>query len=160
MSTEIDRGIDWQTIARALATPFDPSDVEWRPSGKAGPNQRVSLVAYVDARTVQDRLDEVVGVGGWSFDWSPVVVAGNEVQAAKGTLTILGVSKSDIGTASNWEASKGAVSDALKRAGVQFGLGRYLYALPAVWVTLDSDGKVPDETLAQIRKRLAARIAA
>ena len=152
--------IDWETIGAQLAAPFNPDEVEWRLSGKAGANVRTSLVAYVDARTIQDRLDEVVGVGGWSFDWTPVVVEGGEVKAAKGTLTILGVSKSDIGTASNWEASKGAVSDCLKRAAVQFGLGRYLYALLAAWVTLDKDGKVPDETLATIRKKVAARIAA
>jgi hypothetical protein len=73
---------------------------------------------------------------------------------------IYGVSKSDVGTASNWEASKGAVSDALKRAAVMFSCGRYLYSLPAVTVTLDAQGHVPEETLAQIRKRLAARMIA
>jgi hypothetical protein len=152
--------MDWQTIARALAAPFDPADVDWKPAGKTNSGARVSLVAFVDARVIQNRLDEVVGVGGWSFDWTPVAVEGGEVKVAKGTLTILGVSKSDVGTASNWEASKGAVSDALKRAAVLWGVGRYLYGLPAVTVTLDAQGHVPDETLAQIRKRLAARIAA
>ena len=102
----------------------------------------------------------MVGVGGWSFDWTPVVVEGGEVKAAKGMLTICGVSKSDIGTASNWEASKGAVSDCLKRAAIQFGLGRYLYALSAATVTLDAKGHVPAETLATTRKKLAVRIAA
>jgi hypothetical protein len=152
--------IDWTTIGAQLAAPFDPADVDWRPSGKAGANQRTSLVAYVDARVIQNRLDDVVGIGGWSFDWTPVVVEGGDVKVAKGSLTILGVSKSDVGTASNWEASKGAVSDALKRAAVQFSCGRYLYSLPAVTVTLDSAGHVPDETLIAIRRKLAARVAA
>jgi hypothetical protein len=151
---------DWTTIAQQLAAPFPAEDVEWRPSGKVGPNQRTSLVAYVDARTIQNRLDEVVGVDGWQFDCQPIAVEGGEIKVAKGTLTIFGVSKSDVGTASNWEASKGAVSDALKRAAVMFSCGRYLYSLPSVWVTLDAQGHVPGETLAQIRKRLAARIAA
>jgi hypothetical protein len=55
---------DWTGIGERLAAPFPADEVEWRPSGKAGANQRTSLVAYVDARTVQNRLDEVVGVGG------------------------------------------------------------------------------------------------
>jgi len=152
--------IDWTVIAQQLAAPFDPDDVDWRPSGKAGANQRTSLVAYVDARVIQNRLDDVVGVGGWSFDWTPVVVEGGDVKVAKGTLVIYGVSKSDVGTASNWEASKGAASDALKRAAVMFSCGRYLYSLPAVTVALDTQGHVPEETLAQIRKRLAARMIA
>jgi hypothetical protein len=152
--------IDWQTIGAQLAAPFNPDDVEWRPSGKSGANQRTSLVAYVDARTVQDRLDAVCGVNGWQFDWQPIAVEGGEVKQAKGILTIHGVSKSDVGTASNWEASKGAVSDCLKRAAVHFGIGRYLYELPAVVVALDSAGRVPAETMTRIRERLAARCAA
>jgi hypothetical protein len=152
--------IDWTTIGAQLAAPFDPADVDWKPAGKTNPGARVSLVAFVDARVIQNRLDDVVGVGGWSFDWTPVVVEGGEIKVAKGTLTMYGVSKSDVGTASNWEASKGAVSDALKRAAVMFSCGRYLYSLPAATVTLDAQGHVPEETLAQIRKRLAARIAA
>ena len=152
--------IDWQTVGAQLAAPFDPADVDWRPSGKAAANQRTSLVAYVDARAVQDRLDAVCGVGGWTFDWSPVVVDGSDVKVAKGVLTIHGVSKSDVGTASNWEPSKGAVSDCLKRAAVHFGVGRYLYELPAVVVALDASAKVPEETMTRIRERLAARAAA
>jgi hypothetical protein len=151
---------DWTGVSERLAAPFPVDEVEWRPSGKAGANQRTSLVAYVDARVIQNRLDEVLGVSGWSFDWTPVAVEGGEVKAAKGTLTILGVSKSDIGIASNWEASKGAISDALKRAAVMWGCGRYLYGLPAIKVTLDAQGAIPDATLIEIRRKLAARIAA
>jgi hypothetical protein len=150
---------DWAAIGAQLAAPFAVDDVEWRPSGKTGANQRSSLVPYVDARTIQQRLDDVVGIGGWSFDWTPVAVEGGEVKQAKGVLTVLGVSKADVGTASNWEASKGAVSDALKRAAVMFGLGRYLYELPAVVVALDERGNVPAKTLATIREKLAARAA-
>ncbi len=75
---------------------------------------------------------------------------------ALGTLTVHGVSKSDVGTASQWEASKGCASDALKRAAVHFGIGRYLYALPQVWVDLDGEGRVPPAFLARLRARLAA----
>jgi hypothetical protein len=76
---------------------------------------------------------------------------------AKGTITIHGISKSDVGDASNFEGNKGCVSDALKRAAVQWGVGRYLYSLPAVWVTLDAKGEIGAETLAKLQQSLARR---
>ena len=35
------------------------------------------------------------------------------------------------------EAEKGRISDAFKRAAVHWGVGRYLYNLPNVWVPLN-----------------------
>lgn len=55
----------WQSIQQGLAAPFKPEQVNWRPQGKAGPNQRVQVLAYFDARDIQTRLDEVVGAGYW-----------------------------------------------------------------------------------------------
>jgi hypothetical protein len=78
----------------------------------------------------------------------------------RGRLSVVGVTRDDVGTASNFEPSKGTASDALKRVAVMFGIGRYLYSHPAEWVTLDSHGHVPDATLATIRKQLARRSAA
>ena len=147
--------IDWRAIGAALAAPFDPECVEWRPQGKVAPGARVQLVPYVDARAVAQRLDDVAGVGGWAFELEPLVIDAGELRVARGRLSIYGVSKDDIGTASNFEASKGCASDALKRAAVLFGIGRYLYALPAVYVQLDGAGHVPAATLARLREGLA-----
>lgn len=44
-------------------------------------------------------------------------------------LTVLGVTKHDVGTISLADQMKGAHSDALKRAAVKFGIGAYLYDL-------------------------------
>jgi hypothetical protein len=149
MSTQ---DIDWQHIGRELTADFLPDRIEWRPQGKTGPNMRVQLVPYIDARDVQERLDSVVGAGAWYFDWQPLNIdAKGEVTSAKGILSIHGLSKSDVGTASNFEASKGAVSDALKRAAVMWGIGRYLYSQPPVWVTLDAKGNVTEATLEKLR---------
>jgi hypothetical protein len=145
-------------MGAALAAPFRPEEVDWRPAGKGGANQRAHVVCYVDARAVQDRLDTVLGPLGWAFDWQPVATSeAGEVTAAKGTLTIGGVSKSDVGTASSYEPSKGAVSDALKRASVLWGIGRYLYALPVATVTLNAQGHIPVGTLADLRAALGRR---
>lgn len=40
---------------------------------------------------------------------------------------------------------------------VQFGVGRYLYDIPAVWVTLDAQGNVPDAMRAKLAEALRRR---
>lgn len=151
--------VDWAKIAQELAAPFAPDAIEWRVQGKPGAGKRCQLVPYVDARAVQDRLDAVVGPGAWSFELEPLVVDAGELRVARGRLSLYGVAKDDIGTASNFEASKGCASDALKRAAVLWGIGRYLYRLPVVWAQLDSEGKIPAAKLEQLREALRRRAA-
>ena len=148
--------IVWRELGEKLRRPFDPNDVDFRVQGRVSEQTgKGQVVAYIDARLVQDRLDAVVGPGEWTFEWEPIVVEKGDVQVAKGTLTIHGVAKSDVGTASNFEASKGCVSDALKRAAVHFGIGRYLYDIPASWVQADpKNGRISDEVLRGLRAKL------
>jgi hypothetical protein len=144
-----------EELAKALAEPFDPSEVDFRVQGK--PNEtsgRAQVVAYIDARAVQDRLDKVVGPLNWGFDWAPLVIVEGEVMVAKGTLTVLGVSKSDAGSASNFEQTLGAVSHCFKRAAVHWGVGRYLYSLPMTWVQVERNGRIPAEVLRELRAKL------
>lgn len=145
----------WDDISRRLREPFDPKEVDFRAQGR--PNEqtgKAQVVCYVDARAVQDRLDDVVGAGNWSFDWQPVITEKGEVMVAKGVITIYGVSKADAGSASNFEQSLGAVSHCFKRAAVQWGIGRYLYSLPAAWVPVEKGGRIPEATLRELRARL------
>ena len=145
----------WQEIARQLQAPFAREDVEFRVQGRVSDQSgRAQVVAYVDARVVQDRLDQVVGPGNWSFDWEPVLVENGQVMLAKGTLTVLGVAKSDIGSASNFEQSLGCVSHAFKRAAVHWGVGRYLYGLPMSWVTVEKGGRLSDAVMTSLRNSL------
>ena len=145
----------WEEISKGLRKPFDPADVDFRVQGRVNEQTgRAQVVAYIDARMVQDRLDEVVGAGNWSFDWEPVVIDKGDVQVAKGTLTILGVSKADAGTASNFEQSLGAVSHCFKRAAVHWGVGRYLYDLPMSWVQVEKNGRISDQLLRELRSKL------
>ncbi len=146
---------EWETISRELRQPFDPGDVDFRVQGRVNEQtNRAQALAYIDARAVQDRLDAVVGCGNWSFDWSPIVSDNGEVMVTKGTLTIYGVSKSDAGSASNFEQSLGAVSHCFKRAAVQWGIGRYLYSLPMAWVTVERGGRIPEAVLRELRSKL------
>lgn len=145
----------WDEIARQLREPFDPKDVDFRVQGRANEQTgRAQVVAYIDARAVQDRLDAVVGAGNWSFDWQPLVIDKGEVMVAKGTLTVYGIAKSDAGSASNFEQSLGAVSHCFKRAAVHWGIGRYLYNLPMAWVSVEKGGRIAEPVLRELRAKL------
>ena len=58
---------DPKTVTAALAAAFDPSEVKFKPGAVSG--NRALALAYVDARAIQDRLDEVLGVDGWQDDY-------------------------------------------------------------------------------------------
>jgi hypothetical protein len=99
---------------------------KWRtgPGGKQ--------LAYIDSRDVQDLLDEVVGAENWQSDFKLIdnkLFGGIGVycNVAKTGEYYQWIWKWDCGTESNIDEEKGQVSDALKRAGVQWGIGRFLY---------------------------------
>ncbi len=145
----------WDEISKGLQEPFNPADVDFRVQGRVNEQTgRAQVVAYIDARMVQDRLDQVVGAGNWSFDWEPLVIDKGEIMVTKGILTINGVSKADAGTASNFEQSLGAVSHCFKRAAVHWGIGRYLYDLPMNWVQVEKNGRISDQLLRELRSKL------
>ena len=51
-------------LLRALAAPFHPGDVDWKPGGPAGGGYNHAY-PYIDASALRRRLNEVCGVGGW-----------------------------------------------------------------------------------------------
>jgi len=88
-----------------------------------------SCVAYVDARDVQDLLDDVVGASFWQCKYSEnkgnlFCSIGIDVDKDNACW----VWKEDCGTESNVEKQKGEASDAFKRAAVMWGVGRFLYS--------------------------------
>lgn len=142
-------------IIQGLAAGFPEDEVEFLP--RAHSNGKALGLPYIDARGVMRRLDAVVGPAGWSFDFDVVSGDGKMV---RGRLTVLGVTKCDAGEASTEdEILKSAVSDALKRCAVHFGVGRYLYYLPRVWAAYDAQKRrfteQPRIEPAAIRRALA-----
>jgi hypothetical protein len=125
-------------ITVALAESFPREQVKFRAGAAAG--NRAMALAYVDVRAVQDRLDQVLGVTGWRDEYE--VLAGGTV-LCRLRLRIGGewITKMDVGSPSEQpdegDRRKAAFSDALKRAAVKFGIGRYLYRLPVQWVDFD-----------------------
>lgn len=125
-------------VTPKLAAVFQVNEVRWKPQSVKG--NRALAIAYVDCRTIQDRLDEVIGVENWMDDYE-ILIDGSVMCRLKIFLGGKWVIKTDVGSPSEQPDSgdrlKAAFSDALKRAAVKFGVGRYLYRLPAVWCDYD-----------------------
>lgn len=125
-------------VGAALRAPFPFAALGWKPQATKG--NRALAVAYIDARDVMDRLDEAVGTENWqdAYEFLP----GGQVMCRL-SVRIGGewVTKADVGGESEQpdkgDREKAAVSDALKRAAVKFGIGRYLYSMPSQWCDYD-----------------------
>ncbi len=127
-----------KAITAALAAPFEPKEVKFKP--QMVKNNRALALAYVDARVIQDRLDEVLGVEGWQDEYQ-LLPDGSVMCKLRLKLGGEWVTKVDVGSPSEQpdggDRLKAAFSDALKRAAVKFGVGRYLYRLQSQWVDFD-----------------------
>ena len=127
-----------QAVTDALSAPFDPTEVKFKP--QMVKNNRALAMAYIDARVIQDRLDDVMGVENWQDEYE-FLPDDSVVCRLRLHLSGQWVTKMDVGSPSEQpdagDRRKAAVSDALKRAAVKFGLGRYLYRLSAAWVDYD-----------------------
>jgi len=121
----------------ALAAEFPREAVHWRAQTVTKAGDKALALAYLDARDVMDRLDEVCTPAGWR---------NTVVETAKGRLIATieikidgdWVGKSDGAGDTAVEGDKGGISDALKRTAVLWGVGRYLYRMDAVWVPCES----------------------
>jgi hypothetical protein len=131
-----------------LAAPFPVELVSWRVGQtnerKKKPEDplRGKALAYLDARDVMMRLDEVCGPAGWQRAYP---------HANGKTVCSIGIKvgdewvwKADGAGDTDIEAEKGALSDAFKRAAVSWGIGRYLYGIPSPWVALDNFKQIED----------------
>jgi hypothetical protein len=129
-------------IRDALSAPFQPHEVKFKPQSVKG--NRALAMAYTDCRVIQDRLDSVVGVESWQDEYE-ILADGSVMCRLKLRLHGEWVVKADVGSPSEQpdggDRMKAAFSDALKRAAVKFGVGRYLYRLPAVWCDYDPQKK-------------------
>jgi hypothetical protein len=100
-------------------------------------------VAYIDARDVQDLLDEVCGAENWQCKYTEhkgnlfCSIGIKDIEFADGDWTW----KEDCGTESNVEKQKGEASDAFKRAAVMWGVGRFLYSMDIIKLPTKQDDK-------------------
>lgn len=141
-----------------LTAPIAPERVSWRVGSTTGDKSKGMALAYIDARDVMQRLDEVCGPAGWQCRYS---------HANGKTVCDIGIKcdtewvwKADGAGDSDVEKEKGALSDAFKRAAVRWGIGRYLYDLDSPWVKLKAVGKsyaIDDGEYSRLRALLGGK---
>ena len=146
-ATTVNRDPVAVTTAEALAEPFEPTEIKFKP--QMVKNNRCLAMAYIDARLIQDRLDDVLGVENWE-DGYRILPDGSVMCRLKVKLGERWITKTDVGSPSEQpdggDRLKAAFSDALKRAGVKLGIGRYLYELPKQWCDFDPAKKCFTQT--------------
>jgi hypothetical protein len=134
--------MDGKEVMLALQEPFEMNEIKVKPQAVKG--DKALAVFYIDSRLVMDRLDDVMGVGNWQDEYTPLP-DGSVMCRLSILIGGVWISKSDVGSQSEQpdggDRMKAAFSDALKRAAVKFGIGRYLYRLPLLWAPYEPQWK-------------------
>lgn len=132
----MENGIDLNRL-RAF---FDAGDLEWKPITISKKTNKGLAAAYITNRAIMDRLDEVCGPANWRNEYKSGpdggVMCGLSLRVGEEWVTKWdGAENTDI------EPVKGGLSSSMRRAAVQWGIGRYLYRLPQQWVPVDERGR-------------------
>jgi hypothetical protein len=157
-TTATRKSADTRSVAGALAAPFTDHEVKFKPQVVKG--NRALALAYVDVRAIMDRLDDVLGVENWQ-DHYQLLPDNSVICRLRLRIGDRWITKCDVGSPSEQpdggDRLKAAFSDALKRAAVKFGIGRYLYRLPQQWADYDpvrkqftSTPRLPDWTTIRV----------
>ena len=125
-------------VLEMLRLPFEEKDLEWR-VGNSGTKKDGSAwikpLVYITNRALMERLDDSVGAENWRNEYKDApcggVLCGLSIRI-KGEW----VTKWDGAENTDVEAVKGGLSNAMKRAGVHWGIGRYLYGVGNVYATV------------------------
>lgn len=152
-----------QEMRERFAEPFAAADLEWRLQWTNEDFTSGRAVPYVTNRAIQNRLDEVVGPENWKNEFRPW----HDDPKSRKSSQLCGISiyfeerkewicKWDGAEDSDVESVKGGLSDSMKRAAVQWGIGRILYSLDAVFVEVEKKGKsviIKDSERAKLDRR-------
>lgn len=133
--------MDKKQIWEALAAPFPAEDIEWRIAQKGARDGKpwAKVLAYVTNRAIMQRLDDVMGPENWRNEFQHIdsaFLCGLSLRIDNEWIT-----KWDGAQESQIEATKGGISGAMKRAAVQWRIGRYLYDLTEGWANIHAGGK-------------------
>lgn len=107
-------------ILKKLSEPFPADKVGVMPGRLSGDRRFAFLVLYLQHTDVYARIESVDPA--WSAEITGAHVLGDRVYV-RAKVTILGVSRENFGEGTDYKA---AASDAIKRAAMLFGVGRYL----------------------------------
>ena len=130
-----------------LSKPFKEADIEWRiqSSGEKNGKPWARVLAYITNRAIMDRLDEVCGPENWKNEYKDAPGGGILCGLSIRSGVVEWVTKWDGAEQTDIEAVKGGLSGAMKRAGVHWGIGRYLYDLEAGFANIHGKGRYSDK---------------
>ena len=139
-----------------LSDPFPAEDIEWFIGVTTKDKTKGMAIPFITNRAVQERLDTVCGPDGWRNEYKALgereLFDSNNQSVGKKSSQLCGISiwseqrkewitKWDGAEESDIEAIKGSLSSAMKRAAVQWGIGRYLYYIESPWVEIEPQGR-------------------
>ena len=128
--------LDTLKIFKQLKEPFDQRLIHWRPGATTKDNSKCIALAYLNARDVMKRLDDVCGLD-WQCRYPFEGCCEIGIKSDEGWVwRANGAGETAI------EAIKGQYSQAFVRAGACWGIGRYLYYLENKWVEMDQYKKI------------------
>lgn len=126
-------------ILEKLKEPFLEEELEFKIGATNSEKTMGLALAYVQARAIQNRLDEVVGVENWRISYKEITngfLAKLEIR-----INNEWIAKEDGANNTEYEAIKGGISSALKRVASVWGIGRYLYGVENKWYPIEKKGK-------------------
>ncbi len=136
----------WDDLRKQLSVPFPAEMVKFRPGSASADKKRAQALAYAEPRVYEDRLNEVIGPN-WSCRFIPwgdkrlLCELTVTVDDAGGVHEITRTSTGEFDAGDKVAQGTAAEAQAFKRACSKFGLGRYLYDLPVVWVGYDANSR-------------------
>ena len=127
-------------IYEKLKEKFDEKDLEFRVGATNSDKTMGLALAYVQARAIQNRLDEVVGFENWKVSYKEI--QGGFLCTLSIRINDEWIEKEDGASVTEFESVKGGISNAFKRvASSGFGIGRYLYNARNSWYPIKPQGK-------------------
>ena len=127
-------------LLKKLREPFRKEELEFRVGATNNDKSMGLALAYVQARAIQNRLDELFGVDGWTVSYKEI--SAGFICSLSIKINDRWVTKEDGAGMTEYESVKGGISNAFKRvASSGFGIGRYLYNAKKNWYPIRQQGK-------------------
>ena len=136
-----------QELSR-LSDFFPEGDLKWKPIGLSSDRSKARVTPFLSNRAIMDRLDRVCGPENWRNEYQagPAggVLCGLSIRVQRDGAPAEWITKWDGAENTEIQPVKGGLSAAMRRAAVQWGIGRYIYDLPTLWAPADKDGRLAE----------------
>ena len=127
-------------LLEKLREPFTREELEFRVGAVNKDKMEGLALAYIQARAIQNRLDELFGIDGWTVSYREV--SAGFICSLSVKINDRWITKEDGASMTEYESIKGGISNAFKRvASSGFGIGRYLYKAKNKWYPVRQQGK-------------------